>query len=102
MNWRDIWQGRPAAAHAAIGFPNSSRSFDAARKVVLFWGSNCALEASFYIGEAALRRLHPDMPTDEAAMLAAFDNARDHINAVAVKVYARGRKGVYELQDSDF
>ncbi len=102
MSWRDIWQGRPAAQNAAIGFPNNSRSFDPARRVVLFWGSNGALEAAFYIGEAALRRLHPDMPSDEAAMLAAFDSARDRINAVAAKVYDRGRKGVYELQDSDF
>jgi len=48
-----------------------------------------------------LRRVHPAMNEDEAGMLVAFDSHRDRICAAAAKLYARGRKGSYELGAAD-
>jgi hypothetical protein len=42
------------------------------------------------------------MRFDEAGLLRAFDSNRDRICATAAKVYARRRKGSYDLVDSDF
>ena len=41
------------------------------------------------------------MVQDETGMLGAFDSNRDRICAAAVKLYARGRKGSYELGAED-
>ena len=86
----------------ALRFPNQSRSFDATRCAVRFWGHDGAMEASFFVTEAALKSLQPKMPSDEAGMLHVFDSYRDRIYAAAAKVYARGRKGSYDLEESDF
>ena len=85
-----------------LTFPNPSRSFDATRRAVRFWGHDSAMEASFFVTEDALRRLVPDVARDEDDLLAAFDTHRDAILAVAAKVYARGHKGSYDLVDADF
>jgi hypothetical protein len=60
------------------------------------------MEASFFVSEEALKRVQPDMRFDEAGLLGAFDANRDLICATAVKVYARGRRGSYDLVTSDF
>jgi Protein of unknown function (DUF1488) len=60
------------------------------------------MEASFFVTEDALRRVQPDVQFNEAALLSAFDRNRDLIYATASKVYARGRKGSYELLSADF
>ena len=86
----------------ALSFPNRSRSFDATRRVVRFWGYDTAMEAAFFVSEEALKRVQPDMPFDEASILRAFDLNRDQICATAAKVYARGRRGSYNLVGSDF
>src|SRR2546428_327401 len=52
--------------------------------------------------EGALRRLLPSIRLDEDGFLRAFDTNRDLICATAAKVYARGRKGSYDLVPSDF
>ncbi len=85
-----------------ITFPNRSRSYDATRRAVRFWGHDSAMEASFFITEDALKRVQPNMRFDEAGLLSAFDSNRDLILAVATKVYARGHKGSYELVSTDF
>ena len=85
-----------------LSFPNPSRSFDTTRRAVRFWGHDGAMEASFFVTEDALKRLAPDAGRDAAGFLAAFDAHRELVLATAVKVYARGRKGSYELIDSDF
>ena len=85
-----------------LSFPNRSRSYDATRQAVRFWGYDSAMETSFYVMADALRRLHPGLPTDEASLLSAFDSNRDHICAVATKLYARRDKGSYDLVASDF
>ncbi len=48
------------------------------------------------------KRIQPDMRLNEAGMLAAFDLNRDLICTTAIKVYARGRRGSYDLVKGDF
>jgi hypothetical protein len=86
----------------ALSFPNRSRAFDATRRAVRFWGHDSAMEVAFFITEDALKRVEPYMRFDEAGLLRAFDSNRDRICATAAKVYKRGRKGSYDLVDSDF
>jgi hypothetical protein len=85
-----------------IQFPNPSRSYDATRHAVRFWGHDSAIEASFFVAADALKRLHPGMDADEGSLLSAFDLNRSRIHAAAAKVYGRGRKGSYELTGADF
>jgi hypothetical protein len=85
-----------------LTFPNRSRSFDATRRAVRFWGHDSAMESSFFVSEDALKRLQPDLPLDEGGLLKAFDLNRDLILATAARVYARGRKGSYDLVAADF
>jgi len=86
----------------AINFPNQSRSYDATRRAVRFWGYDSAMENSFFVSQEALNRIQPDMRFDEAGLLNAFDSNRDLIYATAAKVYRRGRKGSYDLERDDF
>jgi hypothetical protein len=85
-----------------LNFPNHSRSFDATRRAVRFWGHDSAMEWSFFVTEEALQRLQPNMDRDEASLLLAFDANRAAIYAAAMKAYKRGRKGSYELVGADF
>lgn len=85
-----------------LSFPNKSRFYDATRRAVRFWGHDSALEAVFFITEDALRRVQPGMRLNEDGLLSAFDANRDLIYAAAAKVYARGRKGSYDLISTDF
>ena len=93
---------RNAAHTMTISFPNPSRSYDATRRAVRFWGHDSAMEASFFVAEDALKRIQPDMRFDEAGLLGAFDSHRDLIYATAAKVYGRGHKGSYDLVSADF
>src|SRR5436190_14242463 len=86
----------------SLSFPNPSRSYDATRRAVRFWGHDSAMEASFFVDEEALKRIQPDMPLDEAGLLSAFDLNRDLIHKAATKAYRRGRKGSYDLVRTDF
>ena len=86
----------------ALSFPNRSRSFDATRRAVRFWGYDSAMETSFFVTEDALKHIHPDVRLDEQGLLSAFDSNRDLICAAAAKVYSRGRKGCYEVVAADF
>ena len=85
-----------------LNFPNASRSYDATRRAVRFWGYDSAMEWSFFVTEDALKHVHSAMHGDEAGMLAAFDAHRDLICTVAVKVFRREQKGSYELGVADF
>ena len=86
----------------ALSFPNKSRAFDATRRAVRFWGYDSAMEVAFFVTEDALKRVQPDMQSDEAGLLRAFDSNRDLICRRAVGIYARGRKGSYDLVGADF
>jgi hypothetical protein len=85
----------------ALMFPNQSRSYDATRRAVRFWGHDSAMEWSFFVTEDALKRMQPTMQQNEAAMLGAFDSNRAVICAAASRAYSRERKGSYELGAAD-
>jgi hypothetical protein len=85
-----------------INFPNHSRSYDPTRRAVRFWGSDSAIETSFFIDEDALTKIQPGISLDEVGFLSAFDANRDLICAAAAKVYVRGKKGAYDLGAGDF
>lgn len=85
----------------SIHFPNASRSYDASRRAIRFWGHDSAMEHSFIITAYALRQLQPDVPMEEAALLHAFDTHRGRICEIAAKLYARGPRGFYEVGEYD-
>jgi len=87
-----------------VSFSNPSRSFDAGKNRVLFWGYDSAIEISFFVEADALKRLCPEMSDAEAGFLKAFDAVRDRIYEVADKVYVRDGKGSYSyiLAAKDF
>jgi Protein of unknown function (DUF1488) len=83
-------------------FPNHSRSYDATRHAVRFWGYDSAMETSFFVMAEALRKLNPGIRSDETALLGAFDSNRELICAIAARKYKRGNKGSYDLVAADF
>ena len=87
-----------------LSFPNPSRSFDATRSRVCFWGYDSAIEVSFFVEADALKRLCPEMDSAETGFLNAFDAVRDRIHEVANKAYVGGSKGTYNytLSEDDF
>jgi hypothetical protein len=85
-----------------IEFPNYSRSYDRTRHAVRFWGYDSAMEASFFINDAALRRIQPNIRLDEPGFLNAFDSNRELICAAAARVYVRGSRGSYDLVADNF
>jgi hypothetical protein len=85
-----------------LAFPNPSRSYDATRRAVRFWGHDTAMERSFFVTEDALRHMSNNPLAAESELLAAFDRNRDLICSVAIKIYGRGPKGSYELNTLDF
>jgi hypothetical protein len=96
------WQRRDSnAVNLTVNFPNQSRSYDATRQAVRFWGYDRAMESSFFVTVDALKQIQPNLQADAAGLLRAFDINREHIYAIAAKVYARGRKGFYQLNVAD-
>jgi len=59
------------------------------------------MESSFYVTVDALRRLQPNLGFDPLDLLRAFDVNRDKIYTIAALVYARGRRGSYDLNAVD-
>jgi hypothetical protein len=96
------WQRRDSnAVNLTVNFPNQSRSYDATRQAVRFWGYDRAMESSFFVTVDALKQIQPNLQADAAGLLRAFDINRERIYAIAAKVYARGRKGFYQLNVAD-
>lgn len=87
-----------------LNFPNQSRGSDARKNQVCFWGYDSVIEISFFVGADVLVKFCPEMTNVEAGFLKAFDAARERIQEVAKKVYARGRSKsfVYVLAAADF
>ena len=87
-------------------FPNPSRDYDESHDRVLFWGYDGAIEVSFYVEAAALKKIFPKKSQSEFECLKAFDSTRKRIYAVADKVYRRGGGGkgtyAYVLGVEDF
>jgi hypothetical protein len=84
-----------------LNFWNQARSYDATRGAVRFWGHDGALEVSFFVTDDALRHLQPGASEGETGALAAFGTHHDRVLGAAAKVYARGRKGSYEIGAKD-
>jgi hypothetical protein len=62
MMMRATWRLRIGKGEAmALRFPNGSRSYDATRRAVRFWGHDSAMESSFFVTDDALKRIQPDM-----------------------------------------
>ena len=95
------WQRQEKATNMAISFPNDSRSYDATRRAVRFWGYDRSMESSFFVTADALHRIQPNLRLDAADLLRAFDLHRQRIYAIAARVYARGHRGSYELSAAD-
>ena len=87
--------------NTTIDFPNPSRSYDATRHAVHFWGYARSMESSFFVTAEALKQIQPDLRFNPADILHTFDLNRDRIYAIAAKVFSRGRKGSYELNKDD-
>lgn len=85
-----------------INFPNPSRSYDAKRRFVCFWGYDQVIEVSFFVEQDALSRIDPETKQDEAGFLSAFDVNRDRILRVAGEIHSKGRKISHFLTASDF
>ena len=85
-----------------MDFPNPSRFFDPTRHAVRFWGHDRAMEWSFFVTVAALKKLQPNAGRDEASLLHAFDANREKIYVAATRAYTRERKSSYELGAGDF
>jgi hypothetical protein len=84
-----------------LNFPNHSRSYDAKRNVVRFWGYDSALEVSFLVDVSALCAPDQQSCNVEARSLDAFDAARDRIHEAARMVYSGAHKGTYLLVAAD-
>ena len=60
------------ADNTTINFPNRSRSYDATRRAVRFWGYDRSMESSFFMTADALKRIQPDLQLDAAEYPASF------------------------------
>ena len=85
-----------------LNFPNESRSYDARRSCIRFWGHDSALEIQFFVEVSALCKLYPQTKNVEASYLEAFDAVQDRIHEVARRVYSRNRHDAYLLAAADF
>lgn len=87
----------------SLNFPNPSRSYDADRRRIRFWGHDSAMEVCFFLEENAISILYPKTKNSEEAILEAFDAARERILAVAAKVYVPGQhRSFYTLTGDQF
>jgi len=73
----------------------------ATRRAVRFWGYDRSMENSFFIMADTLRQIQPNLRFDAVDILRAFDANRERIYAIAAKIYARGRRGSYDLNIAD-
>jgi Protein of unknown function (DUF1488) len=59
------------------------------------------MESSFFIMADALKQMEPNLRLDATDILRVFDVNRERIYSIAAKVYARGRRGTYDLNVDD-
>jgi hypothetical protein len=81
----------------ALNFPNPSRSYDASRHCVCFWGYDNAREVAFQVSDNMLSRLSHEAAADEAALLAMFDRYREEILLLAKHAYTPGTRNTYTI-----
>ncbi|ORC45916.1 hypothetical protein B2G74_28505 [Burkholderia sp. A27] len=80
---------------ALLQFPNPSRSYDASRHCVCFWGYDNSREITFMVDDAMLRNLQPGVGSDERSVLGAFDELREKVLEIANKQYVAGPQNRY-------
>jgi len=102
MGWLSRLSGTTQASPGTIAFPNPSRSYDAARQGVRFWGNDSAMDVDFFVSDEALRQLQSDVGSEQADFLRVFDLHRPRILEAAAKVYSRQRRGIHVLDASNF
>lgn len=87
-----------------LNFPNESRSFEAKRNRVRFWGYDHAVEITFFMEGRALLKLCPGVDPAEGGFLEAFDSMLERIHEIAKSVYERSRERsyVYVLAAEEF
>ncbi|WP_042885703.1 DUF1488 domain-containing protein [Cupriavidus necator] len=81
----------------ALNFPNPSRSYDAARHCVCFWGYDNAREVAFQVSDNILFSLSQEMAFEEASLLATFDLHRERILLLAQDIYTPGARNTYTI-----
>jgi len=86
----------------SIRFLNASRSYDATRRSVCFWGHDATFEIAFSVEEDALRLISPQSHRGEVGFLQAFDANRSRIETAATRAYGRTRQSFYRLSAPDF
>jgi Protein of unknown function (DUF1488) len=87
----------PESLTIMLQFPNPSRSYDASRHCVCFWGYDNSREITFMVGDAMLRSLQPGVGSDERSVLGAFDAFRDKVLEMALKQYVAGPQNRYSI-----
>ena len=80
-----------------LKFPNPSRSYDAARHCVCFWGYDDSREITFMIDDAMLRNLQPGVGSDERSVLGAFGELREKVLEIANRQYVGGPQNRYSI-----
>ena len=81
----------------ALQFPNPSRSYDASRRCVSFWGYDNSREITFVVDDAILKNLQPGVGNDERSILGAFDVCREKLLEIARKLYVGGLQNRYSI-----
>jgi hypothetical protein len=81
----------------SLQFPNPSRSYDAGRHCVSFWGYDNSREITFVVDDAMLKNLQPGVGDDERSILGAFDEFRERLIDMARKLYAAGPQNRYSI-----
>jgi len=81
----------------SLQFPNPSRSYDARRHCVSFWGYDNSREITFIVDHAMLKNLQPGVGDDERSILSAFDGLREKLLDIARKLYAAGPQNRYSI-----
>lgn len=88
----------------SLNFPNASRSFEAKKNRVRFWGYDSALEITFFVESALLAKLGPEFGQGEDGALRAFDAMVERIHDAARKAYegSREHSEVHILAEGQF
>lgn len=81
----------------ALNFPNPSRSYDASRHCVCFWGYDGAREVAFQVTDTVLSLLSHGAAFEETAFLDTFDRYRDPILKLARDIYTPGMRNTYTI-----
>jgi hypothetical protein len=80
-----------------LNFPNPSRTYDASRHCVCFWGYDNSREITFLVDDSVLTKLNANIGSDEPALLAAFDRNRERILSLARIAYKGGPQNRYTI-----